>query len=55
MRHDPALIDILYTQAEYDRTLDFLIMACGGEAGNYGAYVGPYPQGTEPVTVPIKD
>ena len=39
-----------YHDAEWDRKMDYLIVVCGGEAGNFGAYLGPYPLGTQPVT-----
>ncbi len=53
--HDPALRNILWHDAEWPRKLEFLIVVCGGEAGNYGAYVGPYPSATEPVTKKVRD
>jgi len=54
MVKDESLRQVLWHDAEWARKLDYLIVVCGGEAGNYGAYVGPYPLGTEPVTKKVK-
>ncbi len=55
MKHDPELRKTLWHDGEWARKVDFLIVVCGGEAGNYGGYVGPYPLGTDPVTKKIRE
>ena len=54
MRHDEAYRKILWQDAEWPRKMDFLIVIAGGEAGNFGGYLAPYPLATEPVTKKIR-
>lgn len=54
MRHDDQYRRILWQDAEWVRKMDFLVVIAGGEAGNFGGYLGPYPLGTEPVTKKVR-
>ena len=54
MRHDEAYRKILWQDAEWPRKMDFLIVIAGGEAGNFGGYLAPYPLATEPVTKKVR-